>query len=364
MGGDCLNTGCVPSKALIRCARAARQLRDAERFGLQGAAGTVNFAAVMAHVHEAIRAIEPHDSVQRFRSLGVDTVEGRARVTSPWTVEILTPTGTQILSTRSIVVATGARPLVPPMPGLAEVGYLDLRNRVEPDRVAAPPGRAGRRRGGLRTGAGARAAGRRRDRRRSGAPLADKRGRGGRKAGRCCNARRRCRGARRASSAALRTRRPEAPHRRHPGRRRAHDRVRRAAGGHRPGSARHGLRARGTRCCADPEEDDRRQRLPADVGTEHLCDRRCCGPVAVHPCCGAPGLDCGGERAVRPLQAPRGRSRRDAVGHLYRSGGGSRRPHRGRSEGPGQSPTKSRATGSTSWTAPSSTAPRAASSSC
>ncbi len=134
MGGDCLNFGCVPSKALIRSATLAHELRQAQALGLRGTGtGTgatatidfqVDFAAVMARVHRVIADIAPHDSVERYRSLGVDVVHGRARITSPWTVEITTPEGLQTLTTRSIVIATGAEPLVPPLPGLAEVGCL------------------------------------------------------------------------------------------------------------------------------------------------------------------------------------------------------------------------------------------------
>ena len=122
MGGDCLNFGCVPSKALIRSAKLAKQLRTAQTFGVTGATGTVDFAAVMARVQRVIKDIEPHDSVERYTALGVDVVQGQARITSPWSVEITTPTGVQTLSTRSIVIATGARPFLPPIPGLAEVG--------------------------------------------------------------------------------------------------------------------------------------------------------------------------------------------------------------------------------------------------
>ena len=131
MGGDCLNFGCVPSKALIRSAKLAHELRQAQALGLRGAATgaaaidfQVDFAAVMGRVHRVIEDIAPHDSVERYRSLGVDVVQGRARITSPWTVEITKPEGVQTLSTRSIVIATGAEPFVPPLPGLAEVGCL------------------------------------------------------------------------------------------------------------------------------------------------------------------------------------------------------------------------------------------------
>jgi pyruvate/2-oxoglutarate dehydrogenase complex dihydrolipoamide dehydrogenase (E3) component/uncharacterized membrane protein YdjX (TVP38/TMEM64 family) len=124
MGGDCLNFGCVPSKALIRSAKLAKQIRQAGALGLQGATAEVDFAAVMARVQQVIRDIEPHDSVARYTGLGVDVLQGHARITSPWSVEITTAAGTQTLTTRSIVIATGASPSVPPIPGLDEVGYL------------------------------------------------------------------------------------------------------------------------------------------------------------------------------------------------------------------------------------------------
>jgi pyruvate/2-oxoglutarate dehydrogenase complex dihydrolipoamide dehydrogenase (E3) component/uncharacterized membrane protein YdjX (TVP38/TMEM64 family) len=127
MGGDCLNYGCVPSKALIRSARLMHQLKHkAGSLGIEGAQGQVNFAAVMARIKGVIRDIEPHDSVERYTGLGVEVVQGRARITSPWSVE-LTPTdgsAMKTLTTRSIVIAAGAEPFVPPIPGLKDCGYL------------------------------------------------------------------------------------------------------------------------------------------------------------------------------------------------------------------------------------------------
>ncbi|WP_286742155.1 FAD-dependent oxidoreductase [Aquabacterium sp. UBA2148] len=135
MGGDCLNYGCVPSKALIKSAKLAHQMRHADRYGLLNPAGVpdgtsdasprFSFKHVMARVNEVVRAIEPHDSVERYTQLGVDVVQGHARLVDPWTVEIaLNGGGTQRLTARSIVIAAGARPFVPPLPGLDEVGYL------------------------------------------------------------------------------------------------------------------------------------------------------------------------------------------------------------------------------------------------
>lgn len=120
MGGDCLNTGCVPSKSLIRSAKVMSTIRQAAEFGIEEASGKVNFASVMGRVQGVIKTIEPHDSVERFTSLGVDCVQGEAKITSPYSIEV---DGKEI-TTRSIILATGARPLVPPIEGLDEVGYL------------------------------------------------------------------------------------------------------------------------------------------------------------------------------------------------------------------------------------------------
>jgi pyruvate/2-oxoglutarate dehydrogenase complex dihydrolipoamide dehydrogenase (E3) component/uncharacterized membrane protein YdjX (TVP38/TMEM64 family) len=120
MGGDCLNTGCVPSKAIIRSARLLAEARDARRFGLEPAELEFDFAKIMARVHAIIREIEPHDSEARYTDLGVDVIKGEARVVSPWAVEV----DGRRLTARSIVVATGARPLVPAIAGLDEVEYL------------------------------------------------------------------------------------------------------------------------------------------------------------------------------------------------------------------------------------------------
>ena len=125
MGGDCLNYGCVPSKALIRSAKLAKQIKQAEQFGIQTAAVQVDFAQVMRRVHDVITEIEPHDSVERYTKLGVEVLQGHAVMTSPWHVQITQPDGTQqTLTTRNIVIATGAEPFVPPIPGLREARCL------------------------------------------------------------------------------------------------------------------------------------------------------------------------------------------------------------------------------------------------
>lgn len=125
MGGDCLNFGCVPSKALIRSAKMARQLKKAHELGVADAAGRVDFAAVMRRVHGVVADIEPHDSVERYTGLGVEVLQGHARITSPWTVDVTLADGRkQTLTTKNIVIAAGASPFVPPILGLKEAGFL------------------------------------------------------------------------------------------------------------------------------------------------------------------------------------------------------------------------------------------------
>ena len=125
MGGDCLHTGCVPSKALIRSARLAQQMRQAEHYGLRPVAPALDFKRLMQRIQQVIAEIAPHDSVARYTALGVDVVLGHAKITNPWTVEIaLNRGGTQVVTTRSIVIAAGARPLLPALPGLEAVGCL------------------------------------------------------------------------------------------------------------------------------------------------------------------------------------------------------------------------------------------------
>ena len=124
MGGDCLNTGCVPSKALIKSARVLSTIRRAKEYGLKSAGVEFDFADVMERVQRVIKTIEPHDSAERFEGLGVECVQGKAKIASPWIVEIQKPDGTsQVLATRSIVIAAGARPFVPPIPGIEKTGY-------------------------------------------------------------------------------------------------------------------------------------------------------------------------------------------------------------------------------------------------
>ncbi|MBI2318471.1 MAG: FAD-dependent oxidoreductase, partial [Betaproteobacteria bacterium] len=125
MGGDCLNTGCVPSKALIKTARVLAQFRRARDYGLKSATVEFDFAEVMERVQRVVKTVEPHDSAARYTELGVECLHGEAKIVSPWEVEVRLESGaTQRLTTRAIVIAAGARPFVPPIPGLDEVGYL------------------------------------------------------------------------------------------------------------------------------------------------------------------------------------------------------------------------------------------------
>ncbi|MDP2282973.1 MAG: FAD-dependent oxidoreductase, partial [Pseudohongiella sp.] len=124
MGGDCLNTGCVPSKTLISSAKVAETIRQADTFGIRNASGTVDFAAVMERVQGVIKTIEPHDSVERFTGLGVQCVQGEAFIRSPWEVEV----NGRVIATRAIIVATGARPFIPEVPGLSGIKYLHSDN--------------------------------------------------------------------------------------------------------------------------------------------------------------------------------------------------------------------------------------------
>ncbi len=125
MGGDCLNFGCVPSKALIRSAKLAHQMRHADRYGLDPVAPGISFPQIFARIRDVIGAIEPHDSAERYERLGAEVIKGHARLVDPWTVEISRDDGRQDrLTTRAIILATGAAPFVPGLPGLETVGYL------------------------------------------------------------------------------------------------------------------------------------------------------------------------------------------------------------------------------------------------
>jgi pyruvate/2-oxoglutarate dehydrogenase complex dihydrolipoamide dehydrogenase (E3) component/uncharacterized membrane protein YdjX (TVP38/TMEM64 family) len=124
MGGDCLNTGCVPSKALLRSAKLLSQIGRAQQWGIRAAQAQFDFAEVMERVQRVIRQVAPHDSVERYTTLGVECIEGEAKIVSPWSVEVTNSAGRRTLTTRAIVIAAGAQPFVPPIPGLDRVGYL------------------------------------------------------------------------------------------------------------------------------------------------------------------------------------------------------------------------------------------------
>ena len=125
MGGDCLNYGCVPSKALIKTAKVAHQIQNGAKYGLNNCEPSFSFPAVMKRVRDVISAIEPQDSIERYTKLGVEVLQGYAKITSPWTVDIALADGSkQTLTTRAIVVATGAQPFVPPLAGINDSGYL------------------------------------------------------------------------------------------------------------------------------------------------------------------------------------------------------------------------------------------------
>lgn len=125
MGGDCLNYGCVPSKAIIKSAKMANHIKNAHHYGLEDSVPQFSFKKVMQRVHDVIAEVAPHDSVERYTNLGVDVVKGYGRLLDPWTVEIAYEDGSSTkLTARSIVIATGARPFVPPLPGIEETGYV------------------------------------------------------------------------------------------------------------------------------------------------------------------------------------------------------------------------------------------------
>ncbi|MDB5810664.1 MAG: associated Golgi protein [Betaproteobacteria bacterium] len=124
MGGDCLNTGCVPSKALIRTAKFLSDARRANEFGITSARVDFDFAQVMERVQRIVTTIAPHDSVERYTKLGVDCLIGEAKITSPWSVDVITEAGKRTLTTKNIVIAAGGRPFIPPIPGLREINPL------------------------------------------------------------------------------------------------------------------------------------------------------------------------------------------------------------------------------------------------
>ena len=124
MGGDCLNTGCVPSKAIIKSSKIVNAARNAEKYGLDKIDVKVDFKKIMNRVKSVIKKIEPHDSRERYRKLGVDCVDGYAEIISPWEIKV----NGEILTTKNITIATGAKPFVPPIKGIDSVNYLTSDN--------------------------------------------------------------------------------------------------------------------------------------------------------------------------------------------------------------------------------------------
>ena len=124
MGGDCLNTGCVPSKAILRSAKVASTMSRAEEFGIESVDVKPVFSKVMKRVHKVIETIEPHDSIERFTGLGVECVTGEAEIIDKNTVRV----GDRDISTKSIIIAAGARPFVPPIEGVQDIDYLTSDN--------------------------------------------------------------------------------------------------------------------------------------------------------------------------------------------------------------------------------------------
>ena len=124
LGGDCLNTGCVPSKALIRSAKLLSHMKRSREFGIRSASAEFDFAQVMERVQRIVKDIEPHDSAERYTGLGVECIQGEAKIVSPWEVTV----GGKTLTTKNIVIAAGARPFIPPIPGLAEANPLTSDN--------------------------------------------------------------------------------------------------------------------------------------------------------------------------------------------------------------------------------------------
>ena len=146
LGGDCLNTGCVPSKALVHAARVADEARRAHRYGIHVGEPRVDFAAVMAHVRRAIREVEPHDSRERYEALGVDVIAGTARLDDPWRIRVSHAGDERVCTTRHVIIASGAEPVIPPLAGLETIEVLTSENlwqlEVLPERLVVLGGGA------------------------------------------------------------------------------------------------------------------------------------------------------------------------------------------------------------------------------
>lgn len=127
MGGDCLNTGCVPSKAIIKSAKINHYIKNSQKYGIKTENSEVDFKAVMERVHKVIKDIEPHDSVERYSKLGVECISGEAQIISPWEVKV----NGRTLTTKNITIGTGASPFVPPVPGVQDVDIATSENLWE-----------------------------------------------------------------------------------------------------------------------------------------------------------------------------------------------------------------------------------------
>ncbi len=328
MGGDCLNYGCVPSKALIAAGKAAQTIRSAGRFGVNGHEPAIDFPAVHAHVHGVIAAIAPHDSEERFAGLGVKVLRAPARFTGPREVEV----AGQRVRARRFVIATGSSPAIPPVPGLAEAPHLtnetifDLTERPEHLIVlgGGPIGcelaQAQRRLGARVTvlelfailpkdDPAAVEVVRRRLLEEGHRPA--RAGPGGRRRAR----RQRRRGDDQAGGSRGADRRQPSP------------------GGGRPAGERRGPRPRGRGRRVQPQ--GHRGRCPAAHQQQaDLCDRRRRGRLPVHPHGRLSRRDRDPERAVQA--AGQGRHARGALGHLHRARARPGRPDRGDGQGAGR----------------------------
>ena len=330
MGGDCLNYGCVPSKALIRRASPGAQMRTRPSYGLAKAEATIDFAAVMERVRASSATIEPHDSVERYTGLGVDVCSGQREIVDPWTVEIdarrrqhgdADDARDRDRHRRRTVRAAAPRAGRDRLP--------DQRHVVGAARTAAAPGRARRRADRLRAGAGVCAARRAGDADRDGAAPADARGRRGRGAGAAALGRDGVRVL--AGHKALRCEQEGAARRRSivEARRRASVRIEfdqlLCAVGRVARLEGYGLEELGI---AGAAHDRQTNDYLETIYPEHLRGRRRRRAVPVHAHRVAPGLVCGGQRAVRRVQEVQGRLLGDPVGDLHRSRGRARRAER------------------------------------
>ena len=270
MGGECLNTGCVPSKALIRSAKLLSHIRHASNYGIRAAQAEFDFAEVMERVHKVIRAIEPHDSVERYTGLGVEVIEGEAKITSPWTVEVRTGAQSRTLTTRSIVIAAGAAAFRAADPRHRGSRVRDFGDALELACPAQAAGGAGRRPDRLRAGPGFRPLRRAGHAGGDAAPHPGPRGSGDLRDGGAALPRGRRERAGRSQGQAVRDRQRRESADRRACRRRCPDRVRRAAGGGRARRQHQRLRTGGAGHRHHQAAHGGDQRVSRDHLPEHL----------------------------------------------------------------------------------------------